>query len=401
MVYHAEHCPLYHDKGKTDTSTNSPIVTSVDYPEGPEITPGEEHTPPHPPTSDSAVDRRTKRVREDSACSCGALSPEGNFKFEEGMLKEELKEESSPQEKDMNGEKGVNGVTERLSEVRVDDQKTEEEKRQEEEDEDVFGKNISCAAIKGAGDSFQNGHKVTTKPPVDITAASEVRESVVWAIGEGKEEGDALSKEGAGTDADKTDRNKVTAPYIPDMQIGNIMYYQYQDQSQGQKECQGQQEVEDVDPGITEDDLDSANLADDGSSKEGQKGIIKRTIGSISSIGSSIASSSPNFSTLVDFSSGLFAKNQQEPGVVKDVGDVEMNRVPTVVRLANHDVQREHELEEIIKKAPRRESGDAWIGEILVENMVKLDDKPELFRSLDGELCTCCSFTLYINKFFI
>ena len=51
-------------------------------------------------------------------------------------------------------------------------------------------------------------------------------------------------------------------------------------------------------------------------------GILSRTLGSISSIGSMSFTNSPNFSTLVDFSSGLFTDKKDDRGRVKDLSEV-------------------------------------------------------------------------------
>ncbi len=59
-------------------------------------------------------------------------------------------------------------------------------------------------------------------------------------------------------------------------------------------------------------------------------GILSRTLGSISSIGSSITSHSPHLTKVVDFSSGLFTRNQDARGSVKDFAEVYM-RSPSFV----------------------------------------------------------------------
>ena len=66
------------------------------------------------------------------------------------------------------------------------------------------------------------------------------------------------------------------------------------------------------------------------SSDPNTPGIFSRTLGSISSIGSSITSHTPHLTKVVDFSSGLFTRNQDARGSVKDFAEVYM-RSPSFV----------------------------------------------------------------------
>ncbi|ELU17867.1 hypothetical protein CAPTEDRAFT_218966 [Capitella teleta] len=90
-------------------------------------------------------------------------------------------------------------------------------------------------------------------------------------------------------------------------------------------------------------------------------GILSRTIGSISSMGSFAGAQ------LVDFSSGLFTRSQEERGRVKDVSEMESGQTPPktpwVLGGGDQDEKKLIDLE--------------------VENVVKLGDKPELFKPLD------------------
>ena len=62
-----------------------------------------------------------------------------------------------------------------------------------------------------------------------------------------------------------------------------------------------------------------------GEESGGGQTLLSRTLGSISSLGS--FTHSPNFSSLVDFSTGLFVRSQDE-GRVKDISEVDMATPP-------------------------------------------------------------------------
>jgi hypothetical protein len=88
--------------------------------------------------------------------------------------------------------------------------------------------------------------------------------------------------------------------------------------------------------------------------------ILSRTIGSISSMGSFAGAQ------IVDFSSGLFTRSQEDRGRVKDLAEVEPEQTPPRTSwLLGAEEERRIDVE--------------------VESVVKLDDKPELFKPLDGE----------------
>ena len=93
--------------------------------------------------------------------------------------------------------------------------------------------------------------------------------------------------------------------------------------------------------------------------------IVSRTWDTISSVGSFV-SHSPGISTIVDFSSGLFSRTQENPDRPSD----------------------ETELS-VTKSNAMTSSG------IEVENVVKLDDKPQLFQSLEGR------WLIYIEAYII
>jgi hypothetical protein len=121
---------------------------------------------------------------------------------------------------------------------------------------------------------------------------------------------------------------------------------------------------------------------------QSQPGILSRTLGSISSLGS--FSTSPNFSQLVDFSSGLFSRSQDERGRVQDIHDVKTNSPPsTPKKPSNVDLEEvKANLKEMTDSSRSSQekfqtNGENVHHDISVESVVKLDDKPELFQSLD------------------
>ena len=149
----------------------------------------------------------------------------------------------------------------------------------------------------------------------------------------------------------------------PNLQIGNIQYFQFDD-------------VTFAIPTTSSKDAARNNCespAVGSVDSQGSGSILKRTLGSFSSF----SSLSPNFNILVDFSSGLFAKNQEYRGPVKDIATVLCEETSTSPVLAPV-----HEATTALPVAGRGyESVD-----VRVRNAVRLTDKPDLFRSLDGEL---------------
>ncbi|KAK2171656.1 hypothetical protein NP493_1048g00055 [Ridgeia piscesae] len=134
----------------------------------------------------------------------------------------------------------------------------------------------------------------------------------------------------------------------PNLQIGNIQYFQFDD-------------VTFAIPTTNPESKDTARHDSEtvGSvDSHGSGSILSRTLGSFSSF----SSLSPNFNIFVDFSSGLFAKNQEYRGPVKDLAG-ELSPVYEAASTAT---------------GPRHDSMD-----VRVRNAVRLADKPDLFRSLD------------------
>ena len=145
----------------------------------------------------------------------------------------------------------------------------------------------------------------------------------------------------------------------PNLQIGNIQYFQFDD-------------VTFAIPTTNPESKDTARHDSEtvGSvDSHGSGSILSRTLGSFSSF----SSLSPNFNIFVDFSSGLFAKNQEYRGPVKDLAG----------ELSEDTVTSPGPVYEAASTAtgPRHDSMD-----VRVRNAVRLADKPDLFRSLDGEL---------------
>lgn len=163
------------------------------------------------------------------------------------------------------------------------------------------------------------------------------------------------------TAGDKPSSESLT----PHMQPSNNQYFTYEDTSN--KDTSGEQEA-----------------------AASEQGILKRTIGSLSSLGSTISSNSPNFSTFVDFSSGLFTRGQEDKEAVRDIS--EATPPPSASQKDSSSRTTWFVDDKIIEPSthsdksnkPRRWSNNS---DISVENVVKLGDKPELFQSLDGKCC--------------
>ena len=143
----------------------------------------------------------------------------------------------------------------------------------------------------------------------------------------------------------------------PNLQIGNIQYFQFED-------------VTFALPTIDSDAKAEPESATIGSvDSHGSGSILSRTLDSFSSL-------SPSFNTLVDFSSGLFAKNQAYRGPVKDIATVlsDETGVTTV-----------HDSTSTSPGSPPMTIHGHGLVDVQVRNAVRMADKPDLFRSLDGE----------------
>ena len=198
-------------------------------------------------------------------------------------------------------------------------------------------------------------------------------------------------------------------------QIGNIMYFQYGKETTGTETTPGASlgDGENQAPPLDVDNNDN-NKVEPGSDANGnlspsiavprsgepttpsQTGILSRTIGSLTSLGSSIASSSPNFSSIVDFSSGLFTRNQEERGRVKDVSEVTMATPPVRTSWGfSEELVEDESLDVLVSEGviiDRAEPSPVVPDEpvkghvnIEMENAVKLDEKAGMFKSLDGK----------------
>ena len=143
---------------------------------------------------------------------------------------------------------------------------------------------------------------------------------------------------------------------------------------------------------IPQDGVAAEGVNETGGDTEAPSGLISRTLGSISSFGSSI--SPPSFTNLVDFSSGLFTRNQDERGKVKDVQDYEnapqsqggSTSAPGGTPAGGETPASPHPSSESAPSgcAPPDVVPSPSATSPIVENVVKLDDKPDLFRSLNG-----------------
>ena len=149
----------------------------------------------------------------------------------------------------------------------------------------------------------------------------------------------------------------------PNLQIGNIQYFQFDDvtfaipTTNAESKDTARHDSETVTVGSVD--------------SHGSGSILSRTLGSFSSF----SSLSPNFNIFVDFSSGLFAKNQEYRGPVKDLAaELGEDTVTSPGHAAVYEAASS-------TSGPGHDSMD-----VRVRNAVRLADKPDLFRSLDGEL---------------
>ena len=134
-----------------------------------------------------------------------------------------------------------------------------------------------------------------------------------------------------------------------------------------------------------------------------EKGIFRRTLGSVGNLASSLGSSlptTPNMSSIVNFSSGLFARSSDDgKDRMKDASEVDMMSPPksrsispprTSWYIADASPSKESGVSPGGGEARKRVGGDitqerADDKKVAVENIIRLSDRPELFRSLDGE----------------
>ena len=146
----------------------------------------------------------------------------------------------------------------------------------------------------------------------------------------------------------------------PNLQIGNIQYFQFEDVTFALPTTGSDPKAESETPPVGS--VDS----------HGSGSILSRTLDSFSSL-------SPSFNTLVDFSSGLFAKNQAYRGPVKDIATVLSDEAGVTTVLASV-----HDSTSTSPGSPAMTIGSV---DVQVRNAVRMADKPDLFRSLDGEFC--------------
>ena len=161
----------------------------------------------------------------------------------------------------------------------------------------------------------------------------------------------------------------------PNLQIGNIQYFQFEDVTFALPTTGSDPKVESETPPVGS--VDS----------HGSGSILSRTLDSFSSL-------SPSFNTLVDFSSGLFAKNQAYRGPVKDIATVLSDEAGVTTVLASV-----HDSTSTSPGSPAMTIGSV---DVQVRNAVRMADKPDLFRSLDGEFGyeSCLSSSQFISLYF-
>ena len=116
-------------------------------------------------------------------------------------------------------------------------------------------------------------------------------------------------------------------------------------------------------------------------------GILHRISGSFGSITSGSFPSSPNFSSFVDFSSGLFA-TRDDPSSHSPTA----KSAPTPARLSREGTP------EPPNHSPRTLDPDM---DFEIESAVKLADKPELFKSLDGTYYSSILLSQYYFRMYI
>ncbi len=225
---------------------------------------------------------------------------------------------------------------------------------------------------------------------------------------------------------------QVSQTVTHSMNIGNIKYFQYGDLqvSTGVTDKEAVPDSSRLTPIPSPTQPHSGSPKDSGSGSprppsSPQQGIISRTIGSVTSLGGSIADSlssfpgSPKISSFVDFSSGIFGgKGHDHPSETQADTRVDLGKPtePLPTRSAgdklhtntgedgksetaenSNVVLRDKQLDavelrsDLTNSVGRRSSGGSSKThslrdiEVEVENLVKMDDKPELFKSLEGK----------------
>ena len=118
-------------------------------------------------------------------------------------------------------------------------------------------------------------------------------------------------------------------------------------------------------------------------------GILHRISGSFGSITSGSFPSSPNFSSFVDFSSGLFAASREDPShspTTRSPTNKSATHSPTAKSVSPGRATPEGERPDVTKHHDVTKQHDVMHDiELDMESAIKLSDRPELFRSLNGK----------------
>ena len=279
------------------------------------------------PQSEPAAVSRADMKRTESTCSCGAMSLEGRTGPD--LLSEE---EAKPRE----------SVPDVLGDLPADSKP-----------DDVVLNQDLVDLMAG----LSTGAETATSDSKEAETSDQTK--VEFSVSDGQ------------------DDTPKAGPEDPNMQSGNIQYFKYDSDTVKEVAGSGDQSGD-----VAAGSLDAATT--DSPSPHG--GILSRTIGSLSSLGSTISSNSPNFSTFVDFSSGLFTRDSKDN--IRDISEVSQSAPSSAKEPSPRttwfvdDVKVEDTSTLSPKGKPRRWSNNS---DISVENVVKLGDKPELFQSLDGK----------------
>lgn len=421
-VYHAKYCPMYKKSEPKKPEPLPPEEKKIPVPEDtahPLPSEVESQTPDIKPVEEGDKNGDFKRFRQDSTCSCGAelMSPEeSKAKFGVTDIREEVDSEGAITFKAFPDASGgaPRGRQEGHKLANLQSQETAAASGAEmvssKADGDVTTTEVSMSAASAMSARPE-------APPFDMGSAadhdlsggqyghmsgvgadlSDRRDMHLGA--ERSDGGGSGPATGEGKAADACAENKGSLTSSPQKQHGNVSSYEC-DQASGQEggpEGKAGEDEDDVFDGSISSSVPVLRPGEDGSGQP-SSGIISRAVGSITSLGSSIASNSPNFSSIVDFSSGLFTRSQDERGRVKDVSD--LGTPPRNSWTIGEESLEGKTIDELVSMSEgviidRPEPSPAHTSstseetvqkpDIEIENAVKMDEKADMFKSLDGK----------------
>ena len=407
-VYHAEDCPLYHRPTPIGESTTDD--KSDDKSPGCKVPPGDgDEEVDGKSNEDEDKNKEFSRFRQDSICSCGAdlMSPEES-KVKFGEIVEE------------GDDQGLSFM------VRPDP--TGEEKKDISDSPGVLQTQDSAASgaagffgaegatsVSGGAFSVQTGSVLDAASKPDIARVSSTSGGAVSLLDMSKASEGSFNRNGEkslqlqrsqeGSFSDRSvegseHEKKSSLQSSPRKTAGSVTFLEQDQVVEMEVESHDKGSADEGDDVVFDNSVSpSVPVPRGGDGTAQSSGILSRAVGSITSLGSSIASNSPNFSSIVDFSSGLFTRNQDERGRVKDVSEVGIGTPPRTSWALNEDGEPksldELESEGVIidrstvseqqpqpptQEEPRKKS------EIEIENAVTLEEKAAMFKSLDGKM---------------